>query len=239
MANVVITGASDGIGRALATIYRKRGATVYAVGRRRFAAIVDAPFAADQYLQCDLSDGHAPQLIAAWLAKHGVTRLDVLIHNAGLGAYGPPAEADPAVTRAVVAVNLRAPIALTHVLLPQILSARGTIVCISSVAAALSTPHYAVYSATKSALEGFARSLRVELGNRARVLVVRPGATRTEFHVRSGVPAGRMAVRRFPAPMRVARGISAAIDRGKPLSTVGTLNRVVAWAGRRMRWLIG
>jgi len=133
----------------------------------------------------------------------------------------------------LVAVNLRAPIALTHALLPALWRARGTIAFIGSVAAALPVPEYAVYGATKAALAGFARSLRVELAGQVAVRVIHPGAIRTAMHAKSGMVVGAAAWRRYPPPERVAAQVVRAIEHGPATTALGPANRALRFAGRQ------
>lgn len=230
---ILITGATDGIGLALARHYAARGERLILTGRRPPAELDQALFTPTRYSSADLA---APPEAAArllqFLEAQGVERLDLLIHNAGVGAYGPPAAEAPEVTANLLAVNVQAPITITHALLPRVLAARGSVVFVSSVATALPTPQFACYTASKSALEGFARALRVELRGRARVQVIRPGATRTGMHAKSGALAGGLRAGRFPPAERVAAQIARAIAAGQPEATIGALNRLVSWAGR-------
>ncbi len=233
MKTVLITGATDGIGLALARIYAAQGARLLLLGRRAPRELDASFFTPERYLRADLADPEAAAVtLRSVLAERGVTQIDRLIHNAALGAFGPAGSVVPAAIVDLLAVNVAAPIALTHAALPEVLAARGALVFISSVAVALPTPDYALYTASKAALEGFARSLRVELGRRARVQVIRPGATRTGFHAKSGIPAGRLRTERFPPPERVAAAIYRAIEAGHSTATIGWLNRVVWAVGR-------
>jgi len=125
-----------------------------------------------------------------------------------------------------------APIALTHALLPALWRARGTIAFIGSVAAALPVPEYAVYGATKAALAGFARSLRVELAGQVTVRVIHPGAIRTALHAKSGLAVAPAAWRRYPPPERVAAQVVRAIERGPATMALGPANRALRFAGR-------
>lgn len=158
---VLITGASDGIGRALSRIYRARGARVIGVGRRPAAMV--SPDLRSDYCRVDLAQPFAAALIAEFLRQHGVGRLDLLVHCAGIGSYGAVDAQTPEEIDALLNVNLRAPIMLTYALLPRLMAGRGRVVFVGSVVAALPAPDYAVYGATKAALEGFARGLREEL----------------------------------------------------------------------------
>jgi short-subunit dehydrogenase len=134
-------------------------------------------------------------------------------------------------------VNLYAPLELTHHLLPRLNN--GQVAFISSVAANAPAPLYAVYAATKSALDGFARSLRVEAGGRPIVQVVRLGAARTGMHAKSGVPAGKFKVEKFPSAEVTAANIVRAIARRKSGSmTLGVGNALLHWVGRHFPAII-
>lgn len=231
---VLITGATDGIGRALARIYHARGARIIGVGRR---AAVSLDSCRD-YCRVDLAQPFAAALITEFLWQRGVQRLDLLIHCAGIGSYGAVDAQTPEEIDALLNINLRAPITLTHALLPLLAAARGRVVFVGSVVAALPAPNYAVYGATKAALEGFARSLREELRGVVRVQVVHPGATRTAMHAKAGAPLNRIGWRRFPSPEWTAARIARAIDRDAPVATIGAVNRLVRCAGRRTGGLV-
>ena len=87
----------------------------------------------------------------------------------------------------LIHVNLRAPVTLTHALLPRLKAAKGKIVFISSVISNMPCPDYAVYGATKSAIDSFARNLRIELEGIVSVQAIHPGATRTGMHAKMGL----------------------------------------------------
>ncbi|GAB4428316.1 MAG: hypothetical protein OHK0015_11100 [Chloroflexi bacterium OHK40] len=230
---VLITGASDGIGLALARSYAASGARVFGVGRR--SALDVEPGLRGGYCRVDLAQPFAAAVVSEFLRRRAVQALDLLIHCAGVGAYGPIVAQAPGTIDALLDTNLRAPIALTHALLPALARASGRVVFIGSVAAALPVPDYAVYGATKAALEGFARSLRVELRGRVGVQVIHPGATRTGMHAKSGAPLERVGWSHFPRPERVARRIVRAIAGGVPVVTIGLGNRLLRLSGRHLR----
>ncbi|HSM21586.1 MAG TPA: SDR family NAD(P)-dependent oxidoreductase, partial [Rubrivivax sp.] len=130
----------------------------------------------------------------------------------------------------LLAVNLRAPMALTHALLPRLAATHGAVAFVSSVHAALPAPEFAVYTASKAALDGFARSLRIELAGQVDVLTLWAGATRTGMHAKAGVPAGRLPVERFPSAEATAAGIARTIDRRRS-GSIGAGNGLLHWAG--------
>lgn len=230
---ILITGASDGIGKALALRYQARGARLVPVGRRPLTKLDPALHGRELYCRADLREPDSPQRILDWLAEREIDRLDQLIHCAGIGFYGPLEQQSAASICALIDVNLRAPIALTHTLLPHVAAAQGRIVFVSSVVAALPAPDYAVYAASKAALESFATNLRVELEGRVGVQIIAPGATRTAMHARSGAPLAQLGWARFPTPELVARRIERAIARGAAVTTIGAGNRLARLAGRQ------
>ncbi|MCU0492801.1 MAG: SDR family NAD(P)-dependent oxidoreductase [Chloroflexaceae bacterium] len=234
---ILISGASDGIGLALARHYAATGARLLLLGRRPASGLGESFFTATSYCRVDLAQPYAHAIVKRFLLHQGIERLDLLIHNAGLGYYGPLEQQPAATINDMLAVNVHAPIALTHALLPLVERTHGSVVFISSIAANLPVPQYAVYGASKAALDGFARSLRVELAGRARVQVIHPGATRTAMHARSGAPLEKLGWSRFPPPERVARAIARAIASGRDETTIGLGNRMLRWAGRQLEWL--
>ncbi len=235
MHTILITGATDGLGLALARRYRAQGSVVLMVGRRPPSALDPAFFTLESYCQADLALPDAPQRVVAWLDAQGIPALDLLIHNAGLGYVGDLGSQDPDNLRALVDVNLWAPIALSHALFPRLQRAQARCVFISSVAADLPGPRYAVYTATKAALDGFARNWRAELradGSGVTVQVIHPGAVRTAMHAKSGADPAALGWERFPPPEDVAAAIEAAILRSPRDATIGAANRLARSAGR-------
>ncbi|GAB4439398.1 MAG: SDR family oxidoreductase [Anaerolineae bacterium] len=235
----LITGATDGIGLALARHYRRQKRPLALIGRRPFA---DTPlatdFAPDDYCQAELSRPDCGELVADWLQSRAGGPVGLLIHNAASGYYGltPHQPADS--IRQVMAVNLAAPVALTHALLPQMARPGGQIVFISSVVAGLPCPDYAVYGASKAALDAFALNLRLELGDELTVQIVRPGATRSGMHAKSGLPPEKVNWRSFPPAETVAVQIARAIEGRRAAVTLGWGNRLAHWGGRHLGgWL--
>jgi short-subunit dehydrogenase len=229
--NILITGATDGIGLALARQYHAQNTRLILVGRKALSELDPVFFNADNYCQADLSQPDAAAQIATWLDARQIQSLDLVVHNAGQGWYGDPRQQSPKSVDNLLRINVYAPLELTHRLLPRLHN--GQVVFISSVAADAPAPLYAVYAATKSAQEGFARSLRVEAVGRPIVQVIRLGAARTGMHAKSGVPAGKFKVEKFPSAEATAANIIRAIARRKPGSvTIGAGNVLLHWVGR-------
>ncbi len=237
MATILITGATDGIGLALATLYSATSHRLILVGRRPLSTLSNPLFTAQTYCQTDLGQTDATETIVAWLNAQQVDQLDLLIHNAGSGYVGSLAEQPLDHIDQLLKLNLETPIRLTHRLFPWLNRAQGQVVFVSSVATAVPTPEYAVYGATKAALEGFARSLRVEWQGKVTVQIVRPGATRTGMHAKMGLTREKLDWEKFPSAEQVAGKITQAIETKRPSTTIGLGNKLLTFAGRNGRFL--
>ena len=183
----VISGASRGLGRQLALALAERGVHLHLIarGREQLAAVATQASALGvtcNALVCDLADAHALSAVAERVRAHG--EVDILINNAGLGFYKPFVDHSSAEHDAIIDVNLRAPVLLTRLLLPDMLArGSGHIVNIGSDLAARTIPNMAVYTATKFALRGFTLSLAQEVRSRGiKVSLVNPGIIDTGFN---------------------------------------------------------
>ncbi len=179
----IITGASRGLGAALAETFAARGHRVLACARD--AAVLDALVARiPGIVPCplDLADLSAlPARIDALLAAH--PPIDGLINNAGIGAYRPFLDHDVDALRAVIDVNLSAPMLLCRAVLPGMIDRRrGHIVNIASDLARRPLANMAAYVASKHGLAGFSHSLlREARPHGVRVSLVNPGIIDTGF----------------------------------------------------------
>jgi len=184
--NVLVTGASSGIGAALAEGFARAGATVGICARRRDrleAALARCQEHApeSQMWTVDLSDldgiaGFAKEVDGA------LGGVDVLVNNAGIPKRRHATELEPAVVESVMAINYFSPVRLTLALLPGLIERGGRIVNISSIAARLGPPREAAYSASKAALTAWSESLKVDLADTGvDVHVVNPGVIDTEL----------------------------------------------------------
>jgi short-subunit dehydrogenase len=233
--NILITGASDGIGRELARIYRTRGDRVLLTGRRSSTELDPAFFRdvcdSDAYCSADFEQPDSVERVTRFVDDRGVDRLDLVIPNAGTGYAGPVVAQSEYDVRRVVEVNLTAALRLTHRLYKRVHLADGKIVFVGSVVAAFPSPDYAVYGATKAALDAFGRALGAE--GSVEVLVLHPGATRTGMHAKLGLQPGAIGWDRFPSAHRTAERMERAIDRKCGVTAVGAANRIGWFAGKR------
>jgi NAD(P)-dependent dehydrogenase (short-subunit alcohol dehydrogenase family) len=230
MKRALITGAADGIGRALGERLHGEGWSVCGLDVDRVQAAA-RPY---PFVFCDLA---APAEIDAALDELAAgAPFELVVHNAGISCTGRFEETDPAAQAQVIAVNLQAPMLLSAGLWRRGLLARGTtIVFLSSLSHQVGYPSAAVYAATKDGLTAYARSLHVALGKLdASVLTVFPGPVRTA-HARRYAPAGSDEERRMP-PEAVAQAIAKALRRRRRILVPGLGPKLFAWAGR---WLPG
>lgn len=182
----LVTGASRGIGRAIATSLARQGATVIAAAREQnAAATVDAIAAAggkSEVASLDVADGAGiDALVAGTLERHG--RIDILVNNAGIAKDQLMLRMKREDWDAVIATNLTAAFALTQaVLKPMIRQKGGRIICISSVVGQSGNAGQANYAASKAGLIGFAKAVAQEVASRnITVNVVAPGLIETDM----------------------------------------------------------
>jgi short-subunit dehydrogenase len=156
---VLLTGATGGIGHAIARASRARGAQLILTGRRTDALEPLAGELGAQALACDLADRADLERLL-----ENVGSVDVLIANAAMPATGHLTELTQEQIDRMLDVNLRAPIRLAKALAPQMVErGRGHIVFISSLSGKVATPYSTMYSATKFGLRGFALAARADL----------------------------------------------------------------------------
>ncbi|MBM3769941.1 MAG: SDR family NAD(P)-dependent oxidoreductase [Acidimicrobiia bacterium] len=184
---VAITGASAGIGRAVALRFAREGAAV-ALCARREAKLVEAAAAVEQQggralpVVADVTDPEAMRtFLARTVAQFG--RLDAIVCNAGFGIYGTVDVIEPSQMRRLMDVNFMGTYHAIRLALPEFRRlGRGHVFVISSIVGRRGIPFMGAYAATKFAQVGLAESLRAELrGSGVHLSVVYPIATDTEF----------------------------------------------------------
>jgi short-subunit dehydrogenase len=224
---VVVTGASSGIGRAIAAACARRGDTVFASARH-------------------IESGH-PNIVAV---QGDVTReedrvrliesageIDVLVNNAGRGYYAPFASIDARELEDLFRLNVIAPLRLTQLALPALRRSAGTVVMMSSVAGVVSSPKLGAYAASKFALEALAIALRAEVeAEGISVVVVRPGPVDTPFRENSVTRDTTPGVRPAGSSKQTAEDIAeytlSAIARRKPVVETSAFVRVASFGAR-------
>ncbi|QDQ98087.1 mycolate reductase [Tomitella fengzijianii] len=184
-ARAVVTGASSGIGEALAAELAARGHNLILVARRKevmdglAARLTDEFGVLVEVRGVDLADRDARTMLVDELSGRTVS---ILCNNAGIATFGPVAQLDPGYERAQVELNAVAVHDLTLAVLPGMI-ARGTggILITGSAAGNMPIPHNATYAATKAFANTFSESLRHELrGKGVHVTLLAPGPVRTE-----------------------------------------------------------
>jgi short-subunit dehydrogenase len=203
----LVTGASGGIGSAVARMLAAGGARVALHGRNADALVPLAAELGGTVVLADLSRPGAPEdVVAGAIAALG--GLDLVVSAAGAGWAGGFEDMPAAVIDELVAVNLLAPLHLVRAALPYLRrSPRGAVVLVASIAGHLGVAQEAVYSAAKGGLVAFGEALAEEFAP-VRVSVISPGPVATSFLERRGSPYGR----RHPRPVsaqRVAEGVLA------------------------------
>lgn len=181
MKTALVTGASSGIGAAIARQLIRDGYRVFA-GARRVDRMGDLEAAGATVLSLDVTDD-ASMVAAVDAVRADAGRLDVLVNNAGYGSYGSLEEVPIDEGRRQFDVNVFGLARLTQLVLPMMREQKsGAIVNISSIGGKIYEPYGSWYHATKFAVEGLSDSLRLELAPFGiKVIVIEPGGIRTEW----------------------------------------------------------
>lgn len=210
-ARALVTGASSGIGAAVAARLAGAGSRVLAAGRHEGTLAAVAARVSGTHRAVDLAEPGAAAQLASW-AERTAGGVDLLVCNAGIGWAGPLTDMPVDLVGRLVTVNLTAHLELARLLLPGMIARRrGHLVLVSSIAGVMGVPDEAVYAATKAGFHAFADSMR-PVGARARVgvSVVVPGVVDTEFFTRRGRPYDRSRPKPVPAE-RVAEALVDAV----------------------------
>lgn len=237
---ILITGASQGIGRALTVEAAQRGGRVLAVARSRELL--------DELAQKIRADGRAIETLAADItapedrqrmvdaARQHFRGLDILINNAGIGATGHFAEVSPDRLRKIMEVNFFGLTETTRAFLPMLKQGqRPAIVNISSIAGKRGIPARSEYSASKFAVQGFSEALRAELAkDGVDVLLICPGLTQTNFSQNMLEQKARMPMdhMRGMTSEQVARATLQAIEKGRSETTLTFQGKLMVFVSR-------
>jgi short-subunit dehydrogenase len=242
----LVTGASGGIGRAMALELARQGSSVVLVARRAAAL--------EQLIAEIRSAGGRAELVVGDITNPAVRRaaldcaresfggLDILVNNAGRGAMGRFADASAGRLREVFELNFFAAAEMVRESLPMLQQGRQPIVVnIGSILGHRATPRNSEYCASKFALRGLTESLRAELGQIGiDVLLVSPGTTESEFYEHVINPAEKQP---WPEqkPLRadkVAKAVVRAIRLGKREIIPNFRGRLLVWLNRLAPWAV-
>ncbi len=209
----LVTGASRGIGAAIAEVLDDQGATVMLSGRDGDAlqAVARRLRRPTDPLVADLANEGEVRDLAVRALERGP--IDILVNNAGVGIRMDSTDLDAIIIDAMHAVNVRGPLLLTTALLPSMIDrGSGSIINISSISGVRGTPRRSAYAASKGAVDAMTRSLAMEFGPAGiRVNAVAPGAVTTDMWERNRAIPGviesiesQTALRRWGTPHDIA-----------------------------------
>jgi NAD(P)-dependent dehydrogenase (short-subunit alcohol dehydrogenase family) len=210
----VVTGASRGIGAAIATALDAAGARVALVARSAddLTAVAAGLEHEPVVIAVDLAEPDAPTTVAA-AALAALGRVDVLVNNAALGVRTDSTELDGSTIDRIHQLNVRNLLLLTTALVPQMVEqGRGSVINVSSVSSQVGTPRRSAYAASKGAVDALTRSLAMEYGPHGiRFNAVAPGVIVTSMWERNRAVPGvieqieaQIALRRWGLPDDVA-----------------------------------
>jgi short-subunit dehydrogenase len=232
----LVTGASSGIGAALARELARHGHDLVLSARgvapmETLAEELRGLGAAATVIPADLATPGGAALLVKAVAAAGIA-IDVLVNNAGLGAIGRFDRTKAARIGEMLQVNIVALTELTHALLPAMLERRrGAIVLVASTASFLPLPNMGVYAATKAYVRSFGEALAEELkGSGIIVNVLCPGTTATNFFEVAGQLPSVLQQRRMMTADQVAKIGYAGMTRGERVTVAGLMNRMLAFA---------
>jgi NAD(P)-dependent dehydrogenase (short-subunit alcohol dehydrogenase family) len=189
--SVLITGASGGIGKALVEEFHRAGYLVLATDRK--PPPEDLPF--ERFIQADLeqtvtNEHYADGIFGQVRDCLSGNQLNALVNNAAVQILGPCETISRADWQHTLDSNLLAPFFWTQAFLPQLESANGCVVNISSIHASQTKRGFAAYATSKAALSALTRNMAVDLGGRIRINAIEPAAVKTEMLI-EGMTGGK------------------------------------------------
>jgi short-subunit dehydrogenase len=231
----LITGASSGIGVALAGELARRGHALTLVARRAdrlrdLATRINGEHGVRvEYVAANLTDAADRDRIAAEVAAHGQV-VDVLVNDAGMGTIGRFHELPVATELQLIRLNIEAMVALCGAFLPGMVErGSGKVLNVASVSGFMPVPQQATYSASKAFVLTFTEALTIDLhGTGVTATALCPGPVKTEFGgIIEGLPSAL-----YVEPERVAREAIDGLEQGRLSVVPGAMNKVNAVSGR-------
>jgi short-subunit dehydrogenase len=239
----VITGASAGIGRALAFEYAQRGFEVIGIARNEakleeVKTGIEAIGGHFQWEKCDIADSDAAKQLCQKISQN-YPAIEVLILNAGISMRGKFEDCEVDVLKHVMDVNFWGSVYFAKGLIQQVVKAQGSIVGVSSVTGIKGLPGRTAYAASKFALNGFLESLRMEYDPRElHVMVSCPGWTSTDIRKRAlnskGEPQGESPrdENKMDRPEKVAKEIYFAMRRKRTMVVHSRVGKTIFWLNK-------
>ena len=241
--NVLVTGATVGIGKEIAQLFAEDGSSLVLVARNKSKLEAIAKDWRNKYeikvepIALDLSKPGSAKVLFQALAKKKL-HVDVLVNNAGFGANGEFAKNEFTVESDMVHLNVVALTELSHLLLPGMKKSSAKvkgILNVASTAAFQAGPYMSNYYATKAYVLSLSEGLHYELKSQGvHVSCLCPGATRTEFFDRAGMQENNLLNNEFllASPKSVAEFGYKAFEKNKAIAIPGFLNSLLAQSAR-------
>ena len=231
----MVTGASSGLGEQFARQLADRGSDLILVARRRerLEALATSLPTRVEVLVADLTDDQDLRAVEARLSSRE-NPIDLLVNNAGVGAYGAVESLDAEVQDELISLNVVALMRLTRAVLPVLSERRtGGVINVGSLAGELPTPGAAAYGASKALVASYSHALHDELrGSGVHVLLLAPGVTSTEFGRVAGLASGAMPPMLRSDADDVVREALTAFTRGRAMCMPGWHNRFAKHGSR-------
>jgi short-subunit dehydrogenase len=235
----LVTGASSGIGAAIARLLAADGVELVLTARRRdaldnVAAECTARGANVRVIAADL--GRPGAAAALWTEAAAGGRIEILVNNAGFGYYRPFATADWDRDAELLQLNMTSLVELARrfVSARAGLAGRAYLLNVASIAAYQSVPGFAVYASSKAFVRNFSEALHDELaGTPISVTCICPGGTKTEFHAQAGAGNYSWLANRSMMSAEAVAGIAVrGMRRGKRNAIPGLINKLSCWGVR-------
>lgn len=235
----LVTGASSGIGRALAGCFAADGWNLVLAARsvgklEALAAELSTRHGITAtVIGADLGSADGAAGLHGEVARRGIA-IDALVANAGAGTYGDVRDADLAKDVAMIGLNTTAVVVLTELFLPTLIARRGKILTTASTAAFQPCPHMAIYAATKAFVLSFSEALAEEISSTGvTVTALCPGPTATGFFDAADMNASALVKgKRLPTSEEVAEIGYRGMLRGRRVVVPGLMNNILVQSVR-------